>query len=188
MPKVLCLVYDTMADFELTLVCYAIAADGDQVIPVGFDREPVKALSGLTYLPAATLEEVLKWEDVRGLIIPGGWAREQTPALNALITGLNERGKLLAAICAGPKFLARAGVLKGRRYTTATDEDYFAKTGETDPFPWDTYVDEPVVTDGNIVTARGTSFVDFAAEVADWLGLFDKPEHKAMWAATFKGV
>ncbi len=188
MGRVLCFVYDTMADFEMTLAAFVLTDAKRKVVPVGMTEDPVTAMSGLVYLPSATLDEALSFDDVDGLIIPGGMGREHPEALTSLIKRLDREGKLLAAICAGPKYLARAGVLAGRRYTTTADESYFARTGETNPFPAEGFVKQHVVRHGNVITSTGSAFVDFSMEVADFLGLFTKPGDKEMWAQEFKGL
>jgi len=186
--KILCFVYDTMADFEMTLAAFVLADAKREIIPVGLTKAPVQAMSGLLYLPAATLDDVLGYDDVDGLIIPGGMGKEHPAALTRLIKRLDEQGKLLAAICAGPKYLARAGVLHGRKYTTTADEEYLGRTGWANPFPDKGFVNQHVVRDGNVITSTGSAFVDFAVEIADFLGLFTKPGEKEMWAKEFKGL
>lgn len=64
-----------------------------------------------------------------------------------------KEGKLLGAICIAPVILARAGVLKGKKavvWSSADDVsgiDEIKKNGAE-------YVDEPVVQDGSLITAR----------------------------------
>lgn len=188
MGKVLCFVYDTMADFEMTLAALMVADAKRQIVPVGLTKDPVTAMSGLTYLPAITLDDALTLDNVDGLIIPGGMGKEHPEALTRLIRQLDGQGKLLAAICAGPKYLAKAGVLAGRKYTTTADANYLTQTGEANPFPPEGFVKQHVVRDGNVITSTGSAFVDFSMEIADFLGLFTKPGEKETWAKEFKGL
>jgi protease I len=60
-------------------------------------------------------------------------------------------GRPLAAICLAPPVLARAGVLSGKRATTFPAQSAIIELKRGGA----TYVDEPVVQDGTIVTARG---------------------------------
>ncbi len=65
-----------------------------------------------------------------------------------------ENNKILGAICIAPTILAKAGVLKGKKATVWSDQmDKSAvkilKENGAD------YQDEPVVVDGNIITANG---------------------------------
>jgi putative intracellular protease/amidase len=110
--KILVFIYDEMADFEITFVTHMLGADmGKEIITIGYEDKFIKSKSGIVYKPAKLIKDVLK-EDVEGLIIPGGWNGEIKPELLELIQGLNAKGKLLGAICAGPRFLAKAEYLK----------------------------------------------------------------------------
>lgn len=98
-----------------------------------------------------TLDEVTESEyDV--FIIPGGsWNPDALRAeakATSLISAAAKAGKVVAAICHGPWVLSDAGVLKGKRATAwwSTRLD-LENAGAT-------FVDEPVVIDGNVVTSR----------------------------------
>lgn len=187
MGKVLCFIYDDMADFELSLPgTFAGMYSNNELIPVAYEKKVIKARSGICYVPKAAVIEAIKFDDILGLIIPGGWNDEQRPELTELINKLNIENKLIAAICAGPQFLARAGILKGRKYTTTLVADAFE--GKDDPFPRDSYIKQNVVRDKNIITAVGDSFVDFAIEIGDYFNIFEDKKEKIECANTFKGI
>ena len=104
------------------------------------------------------------WEDYDGIILPGGLPG--TTNLGAdervikLVRDFASAGKLVAAICAAPSVLAKAGILSGKR---ATSNPGFAdKMGDCD------YLTDKVVRDGNIITSRamGTAFAFGLAIVA----------------------
>jgi putative intracellular protease/amidase len=191
MGKVLVFIYDEMADFEITFVTHLLGADGEkEIITVAYEDELIKSKSGIVYKPARLIKDVLK-DDVEGLIIPGGWNGEIRPELIELIQSLNVKGRLLGAICAGPRFLAKAGVLDKVKYTTSIVEWTEADVKqfmESDPFPRQNFILERVVRDGNIITAQGTAFIDFAIEVCDWFGLFEDEEDRKGFAKTIKGA
>lgn len=188
MGKILCFIYSDMADFELTLATHIMAMLGKKVVPIAYDNHPVVSRPGLAYQPAVTVQDAFQLDDVDGLIIPGGWNNEQRPELTQLIQKLNSEDKLLAAICAGPQYLARAGVLQGKRYTTTLTAEELAKQNVADPFPRDTFLQQKVVRDGHIVTAVGVAFVDFAIELADYFGGFPQPGQKVQYANAYKGL
>jgi len=115
----LCFIYKDMADFEMTLpITVAGLWLEKELITIAYEKEAIISKPGVQYTPHATVKEALEFEDVEGLIIPGGWNDEQRPELTELIQKLNNENKMLAAICAGPQYLARANVLKGKKYTT----------------------------------------------------------------------
>lgn len=188
MEKILCFIYDHMVDFEMTLACHLV---NKEIIPIAYEIKVIRSNSGMCYYPIATVKEALEYRDVAGLIIPGGQNDEQRQELTELINKLNGQGKLLAAICAGPQYLARSGVLKGKKYTTALTQDklkeYFPKI-LVDPFPRDTYVNENVVRDNNIITAVGNAFVDFSIEIRDYFGNFKDEKEKRSYSSHYKGV
>ena len=91
------------------------------------------------------------------LVIPGGpqyKAMESNPAVQNLIQQFMEAGKTIAAICAGPTILGRAGYLKDRNYTcfTAMNEDFGGH-----------YQENYAVKDGNIISGKSAAAtIDFA--------------------------
>ena len=188
MGKVLCYVYDEMADFETTLCTHILGMYGKkEIVAIAYSKDVVTSKPGMTYYPKATVLEALEYDDVEALIIPGGWNREQKDELTRLIQKLYGENKLIAAICAAPQFLARAGLLEKHKYTTTLTAEYMVQLGEKDDFPRDNYVKEKVVRDENIITAVGNAFVDFAVEVADWFKLFANEEEKSSFAEIYKG-
>jgi protease I len=89
------------------------------------------------------------------LVIAGGagspthlW--DSAPVLD-LVKEFHRAGKLLAAICLSGAVLARAGVLKGKRATVFPTERAMLELKRGGA----TYVDEPVVEDGFVLTASG---------------------------------
>ncbi len=189
MGKILCFVYSEMADFELTLATH-IAGHyaGREIVPIAYERTVVSAKPGLQYFPKATVKEALQFNDVDGLIIPGGWNSEQRPELTELIRKLDSENKLLAAICAGPQYFARAGVLENHKYTTTLTTEDLMERGEVDFFPRYNFLDEKVVRDRNMITAKGLAFIDFAVEIGDYLNLYEKPEEKKEYSEAYKGL
>jgi Putative intracellular protease/amidase len=187
MEKILCFIYDDMVDFEMTLACHLV---NKEIIPIAYKIKVIRSNSGMCYYPIATVKEALEYTDVTGLIIPGGQNDEQRQELTELINKLNDEGKLLAAICAGPQYLARAGILVGKKYTTALTKDkleeYFPKV-LVDPFPRDTYINKNVVRDNNIITAVGNAFVDFSIEILDYFGNFKDEKEKRTYSSHYKG-
>ena len=191
MGKILVFIYDDMADFEITFVTHLLGSDsGKEIITIGYDDILIKSKSGVVYKPTKLIKDVLT-EDVEGLIIPGGWNGEIRPELIELIQSLNAKGKLLAAICAGPRFLAKAGVLDNAKYTTSIvnwTEKHEEQFMDSDPFPRQNFISDRVVRDGNIITAKSNAFIDFSVEVCDWFGLFDDEDDKSNFVKSIVGV
>ena len=67
-------------------------------------------------------------------------------------------GKLVSAICAAPSVLGQAGLLEGKKAT--------CHPGFEDKLLGATWLEEPVVVDGNIITSRGMgTAIAFALEI-----------------------
>lgn len=191
MQKILLFLYDEMAEFEITLAAqYLKSEKAGEIVPIGYS-DTVTGMAGLTYRITTTVKEALAMEDIAGLIIPGGNRCDLRDELKDLILRLDREKKLLAAICAGPQYLARAGVLTDRSYTTSLrtwtkeDEERF---GGDDPFPRETFRPQRAVRDGHIITAYGDAFVDFAVEIFDYFGLFVDNAEREEFIKDFKGA
>lgn len=105
--------------------------------------------------------------DYMAVILPGGLPNADTLRDNenviSILKMFNEKGLIVAAICAAPKALERAGLLKGKRATS-----YPGSIDENKCI----YVNEAVVVDGNIITSRGAgSAAQFSFSIAKELGL-----------------
>ncbi|BCN31886.1 DJ-1/PfpI family protein [Anaeromicropila herbilytica] len=156
MQKILCFVYESMADFEITLACHMLGWNPNkELISVGYEKVPVKASSNLQYLRDMTVKEAISLDDIDALIIPGGFERTSNPELIELIQKLDKDKKLICAICAAPEFLAIAGILDNHSYTTTLDENHYKENGLKNPFPFENYLERNVVRHGNIITAKG---------------------------------
>lgn len=188
MRKVLNLIYENMAEHEVTLITYLLTTHANkEIIHIAESRNSVKTLSGATYTPDITIKEALEMDDVDGLIITGGKNDNHPDELTDLIKKMDNQEKILAAICRGPSFLARAGILEGRKYTTTYSEKLATELGVEDPFNRSNFQKTFVVRDNHIITAKGTAFVDFGMEILDYFGLFKNPEEKKEVSEIYKG-
>ncbi|MFP4178202.1 MAG: DJ-1/PfpI family protein [Acholeplasmataceae bacterium] len=102
------------------------------------------------------------------LVVPGGRyvseTIEHSDDIQALIRAFDQKNKVVAAICAGPRFLGRAGVLDGKKFTAFTGSEQDAPEGIYKP-------KLKVVSDGNIITARGAGAIyEFVFEIVSALG------------------
>jgi protease I len=89
--------------------------------------------------------------ELAGILAPGGWAPDKLrrdPDVLARVREIDAAGKIVATICHGPWILISAGILRGRRLTSTVGiRDDVMNAGAQ-------WVDEPVVVDGNLVSAR----------------------------------
>lgn len=129
------------------------------------DLKPIQATvhddPGKTIRPDLTVEQA-KADDFDALILPGGVRNPDQLRTNKaaidLIRAFADAGKPVAAICHGPWLLVEADLLRGRTATSwpsiRTD---LSNAGAN-------VVDEPAVTDGNIVTSRNPGDVEAFTE------------------------
>lgn len=179
MGKILCFISEDFADFEITLALHKIRNVGEkEVLSIGYSLEPVVSESGLTYTPDLTIKEAIKLGDIEGLIIPGGPIRDQHEGLTEMILQLDREEAMLAAICHGPQYLGRAGILNDHTFTTSCSIERIQKLRVDDPFPRQNYVDRRVVRDKHIITAKGRAFVDFSFEIFAYLGIYQDQDEE----------
>ncbi|MCZ8522524.1 MULTISPECIES: DJ-1/PfpI family protein [Paenibacillus] len=173
MKKVICFISENFADFEITLVLHKIKNIGKrEVVTVGNRIEQVKSESGLIYKPNLSVKEALQLDDIEGLILPGGPINTQSDLLTQLLVKLDREQKMLAAICNGPQYLGRSGILNNRKFTTSCSLDRIRILGVEDPFPRQTFINCRVITDGHVITAKGRAFIDFSFEIFAYLGIY----------------
>ena len=101
------------------------------------------------------------------IVLPGGLpGAHHLRDHEGLIASLQEQakaGKYLAAICAAPVVLARAGLLEGKNYTCFP--------GQEDNIQQGNHRTDLVVIDGPIITSRGAgTALTFAYKLVDLLG------------------
>lgn len=111
-----------------------------------------------------TLIKDLKAQDLDGLVVVGGMGSPQhlwnDKDLHKVIKELSEANKVVASICLSGAVLANAGVLSGKK-ATVWEMPESVKALEDGKA---TYVNQPVVQDGKVITANGP---EAAAEFAD---------------------
>jgi protease I len=106
--------------------------------------------------------------DYDGLLLPGGFINpdllRQSAEARAFVRAFDEAGKPIASLCHGPWVLASAGLLQGRTLTSWPGvRDDLVNAGAT-------WLDQPLVRDGNLTTSRGPQ--DLVPFVQGCLDLF----------------
>ena len=91
--------------------------------------------------------------DYDGLFVPGGFINpdllRQSQEAREFVRAFDDAGKPIATLCHGPWVLASAGLVSGRTLTSWPGiRDDMVNAGAT-------WLDEPLVSDRNLVTSRG---------------------------------
>ncbi len=129
-------------------------------------REMVKGAHNITVKADCLIEDLPRGELYDAVILPGGLPgaynlRDDVRVIE-LIQVQAGNGRLVAAICAAPVVLEKAGLTRGREGT--------AYPGFGADLGFAKYSEAISVRDGNIITARGpAAAVYFALDIIDYL-------------------
>ena len=134
---------------------------GTEVVLAAPRLEPIQATvhddPGNTIRPDLTVDQA-RPEDFDALILPGGVRNPDQLRMNAraieLIREFAGQGKPVGAICHGPWLLVEADLLRGRTATSWPSIRTDLRNAGAN------VVDQPAVTDGNIVTSRNPDDVE----------------------------
>jgi protease I len=153
--RVLIVASDGFEESELFGPREILRQRGAEVILASPKRDPIQATvhddPGKTIRPDLTVDEAHA-DEFNALVLPGGVRNPDHLRLHAnviaLIREFDRQGKPIGAICHGPWLLVEADLLRGRTATAWPSIRTDLRNAGAN------VVDEPAVTDGNIVTSR----------------------------------
>jgi len=170
MSRVLVPLAQGCEELEAITITDLLVRAGIEVTTAGLDDLPVIASRGTQIIPDTNIETV-KGEIYDLIVLPGGLpgadhlrddARVQT-----LLQEHAKNNKLVAAICAAPKALAAAGLLKDKTVT--------CYPGALNDYPQLDIRSSAIEIDGRIITSRGPgTAMDFALTLIELLKGADK--------------
>lgn len=148
-------------DIELEFPLLRLSEEGADIllVPIGESR-PIKGRYG-SPMPPEVMEKGKRFEvrdlddldlnEIDCVLIPGGFSPDGlrvNPDVVKFVSDAFDKGKIIAAICHGPQVLIEADLVDGKKATSyeAVKMDLINAGAD--------YVDEPAVTDGNLVTSR----------------------------------
>ena len=164
--SILILVGPEYEDLELWYPKYRLEAAGFDAPVAGMGQASYQGKHGYPCPVDGNIADYSA-DKLAGIVVPGGWApdklRRDAAGLQ-LVRDLTAAGKLVATICHGPWVLISAGVVRGRRMTSTVGiRDDLVNAGAL-------WVDEPVVTDDNIISSRVPRDLPlFGEAVVAWL-------------------
>lgn len=194
-------ILDSMSDWEIAFLTAELnsrrylnnASHFSKLQRISCSLEPICTMGGMRIIPDEIVCNI-KFESGDILIIPGANVQidDWNHKLLDRIPDLIENNVTVAAICGATFPLAKMGVLDNR-YHTSNNLEYLKMIcptykGESK------YLNEPAVTDGNLITATGVAPLEFTYEVlkkmdfmkADtleaWYGLFKTQEAKYFYS------
>jgi len=132
---------------------------------VGMDAQHVKSSHGIDITMDHLFDETVYESDM--VVLPGGLPgatslRDDERVIN-LLKDFHQKGKWIAAICAGPISLEKAGIITETKYTCYPGFEKEIPSGD--------YQDVLVCVDQNIITGRGpAAALEFAYTILAKLG------------------
>ncbi|NLG04710.1 MAG: glutamine amidotransferase [Clostridia bacterium] len=172
-------VLDTLADWEIGNVTAELNSkrffkkDAPEVSlkTVSYSKEPIKTMGGMTIIPDCIIDDIIM-EKTSTLILPGAdtWNDAKHRTIIEKANDLLSLGATVCAICGATVALADFGLLDQRSHTSNGPGflDMFVPNYKGQSF----YIDEPSVTDHNLITASCTGGLLWTKQIIEHLGVF----------------
>lgn len=191
--KVLLVLISEYADWEPALLSaglrrgFGLWEPRYTIASVSLTDSPIKSIGGLTVLPDYTIESAPS--DFSALILIGGtnWFSSETEKVLPLIKIALERKAVLGGICDGSMFLGTHGFLNHVNHTSNNLALLKEKAGSKYKGESLYHADQQSVLDGNIVTANGVGFIEFARDVFTVLDVAPKQKIDEFYKACKTG-
>ena len=169
--NVVVLLYPGCISYEVSLAAELLSRNF-QVINASPDGHDLQDASGLPLKVNLKYADV-NLEDCKAILVPGGNPESiiTNKDIDNILFEADKRSLVIAAICAGPVILSKAGILKGKKIAHGYEPDQIEFLKEI--FQGVTLTNEMVVAEGNILTAKAEAHIDFAVEVACRLNVLD---------------
>ena len=165
MSRFAVILYPNFSLQEITCLTSALSVWFEEKIDfIASENKEYCSEEGLSVVPTKTMDDI-NITSYDCVILPG--TINPLPALyddrliDFLKSGINTN-VVFAAISSSPLLLAKAGVLKGKKFTAG----FFMQMAEVYPFiEKENFTHEGVVCDGNVITGIGMFFREFAEAV-----------------------
>jgi protease I len=145
--RALFVIYRRFEDNEYGVTRAILEELGVAATVASLTTDVVEGMAGTEVQPDAVLADV-HGADYDAVIFVGGRGYQlDDPEGQRIAREAVAEGRVVAAICIAPLTLARAGVVEGKRVTTAVEPDVMEAAGATVTFAG-------VERDGNIITAN----------------------------------
>lgn len=161
--KILVPLANGFEDIEAFSVIDVLRRAGIEVDTVGIPSNMVTSKVGVRVIADKSLKDV-KIEEYDGIVLPGGDPGyknlEKSKEVIDMIKKMDEKKKLIAAICASPSILAKIGILDDKKATIYPGMERLI------PHPRD----ERVVVDKNVITSQGPgTAIEFSLKIVEYL-------------------
>ncbi|CAM4049979.1 DJ-1/PfpI family protein [Mesobacillus zeae] len=160
MKKTAVLLYPQFSEYELSVALSILMQGNKPIVTIGVNNQPIKGESGLSVVTDTTVDEV-NFDEIDSLLLTGCMDIFSLTNEDKIINFIRKVAKeetIIASISSSPFLLAKAGILKGKKYTVGMTPENMESSGI---FEKENYSEELVVKDGNVITARGRGFIKF---------------------------
>ena len=161
--KVVVLLAEGFEDLEFWVTVMRLREEGADVTIAGLDaKTPMRGKNGLIAEADVSVLDIHAG-DVDAVVVPGGWAPDKLrryDAVNGLVRGAHDEGKIVGLICHAGLVGISAGIVAGGRATGSLGiKDDLVNAGAI-------WVDEPAFREGNVVWGRVVDDIpDFCREL-----------------------
>jgi len=155
-----------------------------ELIKIGNTTEPIKTMGGIIITPDESIDNI-KFKEDDLLILPGAdtWMQEENKKIIDIVSGIIDKKVIIAAICGATVALANEGLLNNRNHTSNDIE--FLKLFCSEYGEENFYLDQPAITDDNLITASGIAPIEFSYEVLKRINVM-KVETLEAWYQLYK--
>ncbi len=190
--KVYIYILNTLADWEIGYLTAELNSGRFldktrppvELIKIGNTTEPIKTMGGITITPDENIDNI-KFEEDDLLILPGAdtWTEEQNKKIIDIVSSIIDEKVIIAAVCGATIALANKGILNNRKHTSNDLEvlKMFCPEYTGENF----YLNQPAVTDDNLITASGIAPLEFSYEVLKRTNLM-KTETLEAWYQLYR--
>ncbi len=190
--KVYLYVLNTLADWEIGYLTAEINSGRYldktkpqlELIKIGNTTKPIKTMGGITITPDEDIDNI-KFEEGDLLILPGAdtWTAEENKKIIDIVSRIIDEKVIIAAVCGATIALANKGILNNRKHTSNDLEvlKMFCPEYNGEDF----YLNQPAVTDDNLITASGLAPLEFSYETLKRTNLM-KTETLEAWYQLYK--
>lgn len=190
--KVYIYILNTLADWEIGYLTAELNSGRFldktrppvELIKIGNTTEPIKTMGGITITPDENIDNI-KFEEDDLLILPGAdtWTEEQNKKIIDIVSSIIDEKVIIAAVCGATIALANKGILNNRKHTSNDLEvlKMFCPEYTGENF----YLNQPAVTDDNLITASGIAPLEFSYEILKRTNLM-KTETLEAWYQLYK--
>ena len=190
--KVYIYILNTLADWEIGYLTAELNSGRFldktrppvEIIKIGNTTEPIKTMGGITITPDENIDNI-KFEEDDLLILPGAdtWTEEENKKIIDIVSSIIDEKVIIAAVCGATIALANKGILNNRKHTSNDIEvlKMFCPEYSGENF----YINQPAVTDNNLITASGIAPLEFSYEILKRTNLM-KTETLEAWYQLYK--